>query len=119
MGEYDPEDVQATRNSRGEGIVLLLGGLLMAAGACYAVFSEVRSVKLPAALAGVVAMCVMMGLGMIVAPWSARQLEADRRGDGDEWFKALPPGWKVWFCLSLLVSFGLLIGMLMTLGSAR
>ena len=116
MGEYDPEDVQVTRNSRGEGIVLLLGGLVMVA--VVGVY-EVRSIKLTAALAGLGAMAIMMGLGMIVAPWSTHLLEADRRGDDDEWFKALPLGWKVWFCLSLLVSFGLLIGLLITLGSAR
>src|SRR5688572_10881215 len=114
--DYDPEDVQARRNSRGEGIVLLLGGLVMVA--VVAVY-EVRSIKLTAALAGLGVWAVMMGLGMIVAPWSARPFEADRRGDDDEWFKALPLGWKVWFCLSLVVSFGLLIGLLMTLGTTR
>ena len=118
MSGYESEDVQAQRNSRGEGIVLLVGGLAMLAGAGYAI-SETWSVKLPAGLAGVGTMAVMMGLGMIVAPWSAHPLEADRRGDADEWFKALPLGWKVWFCLSMVASFGVLIGLLIKLGSVR
>jgi len=116
--DYDPEDVQARRNSRGEGVVLLVGGLVMLAGAGYAI-SETWSVKLPAGLAGGGTFAVMMGLGMIVAPWSAQPFDADRRGDEDEWFKALPLGWKVWFCLTLVASFGVLIALLIKLGSTR
>jgi hypothetical protein len=99
----DAPDDAATGNpaaakSRGIGVLLLaLGAAAVAAG----VFLGIPSQKVTMALTGLGTVGVVMGIGMVLFPWTPEMFELNKQDDFGKMFKAMPVIWKVWFVFSL------------------
>ncbi len=81
--------------------------VLLGAGAGAAVLAfDVPSKKVTAALAAFGSLGVVMGAGMILVPWTEEMFALNQQDDFGKLFKAMPPFWKAWFVLSMVVMLG-------------
>jgi hypothetical protein len=104
-----PSPVPAAIKSRAIGCVVILAGA--AALAAIPVIG-VMPKKVFVALLALGPVGLMMGLGMIIVPWTDEMFALNDQEDVGKFFRAMPPVWKVWFVLSIGVMLAILFAAL-------
>lgn len=90
--------IPAGVKSRAVGCLILVGGAVLLA--LIPVIGAMPK-KVFVALLAIGPVGLMMGLGMIVVPWTDEMFALNDQDDIGKFFRAMPRFWKVWFVLSI------------------
>lgn len=99
----------AAAKSRAIGVFFTLLG---AAALTVVLVFDLPVKKLTALLAAVGGLGVVMGVGMVLFPWTEAMFALNQQDDFGKLFKAMPQIWKVWFVLSMAVMLGVMFAVL-------
>lgn len=92
--------VPAAVKSRAVGCCLLVGGAVLLA---LVPVIGVMPKKVLIVLLALGPVGLMMGLGMIVVPWTDEMFAMNDQEDLGKWWRSMTRFWKVWFSLSIAV----------------
>ena len=96
------------RSSRAGGWWFILGGAGIGALGVLLSFLAPKG----RALIGIGVIGVLIGIGVLIRPWSAEMIAANSGDDFGKLWRLMPLFWKLWFVLSILVGLAVMIASL-------
>ncbi len=95
-----PPPLPAAVKSRAFGcLILVIGAAMLGVIPLFGVMPK----KVLGALLAFGTVGLMMGAGMVLFPWTEEMFALNQQDDFRKLYRAMPPVWKVWFPLSLVV----------------